>query len=977
MKTLRHALLAVVVTLTVGRVQGVDESTPGAAIVCAPDAPANVKLAASEIRRYVYLRTGTLLPIATRSREGRAIVLQTDPALHEQTCRLKTDGSVLTISGGSDVGVLYGAYVFAEKLGVRFQIDGDVIPDGRVPLALPVLDEIHQPLFDLRGLQPFHDFPEGPDWWTLDDWKSVVSQMAKMRMNFIGLHTYPFQNKDLGPEPTVWIGLPEDVNVDGSVKRSDTTSWYTTQKFQPYGCYRPEKTSAFSFGGAEVFPSDNYGSEVNGPDDFLFPKTPAASAALIDRTGKMLRAGFEEAHRLGIKTCVGTESPLDIPDVVRARLRELGMNPEDPTTLQKLYEGTFMRIQRAYPIDFYWIWGHEGEIDQARFITNLQCARAALRESKAPFGLGICGWGWITQNFPALDTALPKEVAFSAISMSVGNDPVSPNFGRLEARQKWAIPWFEDDPGLSSPQLWVGRLRKDAVDARKYGCTGLMGLHWRTRILGPNIAALAQAAWNQGNWSRPSTSGPDTPQDITVLGGKTATFLNNPITGSEDVTLYQTVRYDLQGYRFAMPNGPCRVTLRFCEPAYSAAGKRVFGIQLQGKQAIRGLDIFARVGQNKALDMTFGDMVVTNGELRVDFIRELEYPCIAAIEVTGAGVTRKVNCGGPAYKDFAADPAPKSEPRFLPASDFYEDWSRAQFGTEVTTPLAEIFTRLDGRFPRASTWNQGPGVIIVNRQPWEQVAGQYHFVEEMAALRPQIRGAANRERFDWWLNTFRCARAMAQVGCARGALDHVMEQIEKLSDSQERRRMAREQALPLREQMVQLLGEMYGDLLATLNNSSELGAVVNVEQQSLLRTKFLIAHDQRLEELLGESLPATAQPWKDYRGPARLVVMTARGSAAKGEQLRLPIIALDKHPVKSVVVRFRPLGRGAWRAVDAQRLARAVYQAKLPAVVEDSEYFAETETADGQTLRWPATAPERNQTVVITEWGQNHGETGK
>ena len=103
--------------------------------------------------------------------------------------------------------MLYGAYAFVEKLGVRFQIDGDVIPDTRIPLALPVLDETHQPLFELRGLQPFHDFPEGPDWWTLDDWKAILGQAAKMRMNFVGLHTYPFQNKDLGPEPTVWIGL--------------------------------------------------------------------------------------------------------------------------------------------------------------------------------------------------------------------------------------------------------------------------------------------------------------------------------------------------------------------------------------------------------------------------------------------------------------------------------------------------------------------------------------------------------------------------------------------------------------------------------------------------------------------------------------------------------------------------------------------------------------------------------------------------
>ena len=271
MKTLT-TLLAVVVTLTVGSVQGLGDTRVGGAIVCPADAPANVKLAASEIRRYVYLRTATLLPIAASSTEGTAIVLKTDPALEKQQSRLRTDGAVLTISGGSDVGVLYGAYVFAEKLGVRFQIDGDVIPDARVQLVLPVLDETRRPLFELRGLQPFHDFPEGPDWWTLDDWKSVVSQAAKMRMNFIGLHTYPFQNKDLGPEPTVWIGLPEDVNADGSVKRSDVASWYTTQKFQPYGCYRPEKTSAFSFGGADVFPSDNYGPEVNGAGRFSIPE---------------------------------------------------------------------------------------------------------------------------------------------------------------------------------------------------------------------------------------------------------------------------------------------------------------------------------------------------------------------------------------------------------------------------------------------------------------------------------------------------------------------------------------------------------------------------------------------------------------------------------------------------------------------------------------------------------------------------------
>lgn len=51
-----------------------------------------------------------------------------------------------------------------------------------------------QPVFSVRGLQPFHDFAEGPDWWNEQDYKSIIHQIAKMQMNFIGLHTYPFSD---------------------------------------------------------------------------------------------------------------------------------------------------------------------------------------------------------------------------------------------------------------------------------------------------------------------------------------------------------------------------------------------------------------------------------------------------------------------------------------------------------------------------------------------------------------------------------------------------------------------------------------------------------------------------------------------------------------------------------------------------------------------------------------------------------------
>jgi hypothetical protein len=756
------------------------------------------------------------------------------------------------------------------------------------------------------------------------------------------------------------------VNADGTVRKSPANTWYTTAKVQPYGCYAPGKTGDYSFGAALLYPADHYGSPTNGPDDFPLPRTPEASIALANRTGAMFKEVFALARQRGITTCIGTESPLDIPDTVKAQLQERGMDPNAPATLTQLYKGMFLRIQRAYPVDYYWIWGHEGEIDQARFIRNLQSAGEALNSLDKPFGLGVSGWGWITGNFPALDKILPKEVAFSAISMSVGNTPVSPNFDRLENRAKWAIPWLEDDPNLAAIQLRAGRMRRDAVDARAYGCDGLFGLHWRTRILAPNIGALAQAGWEQGDWSRPAAS-TEQKQSITVLGGTTVAYLNEAVAGTADAPLYQTLRYDLKGYRFSVPNGNYNVILRFAEPAYREAGKRVFGVKLQGKPVIEHLDIFAQAGRCTALDRSFDGIAVTDGQLRIDFTYEVEYPLICAIEVIGAAATRKVNCGGTAYQGYEADPSADKQPRDLPTLDFYTDWATAQFGPQAGPAAAAIFARIDGKFPAPTTWSRGPGVIVANGQPWAKVAPQYAFVEEFAGLRPQIAGRGSLERFDWWLNTFQATKAMGEAGCRRGALDAAMQEVNKTADPQAKKALAREKALPLRLELLQKVAEISTHLIAMVRNQTELGTITNVEQQTLWRTRLLTGQDAALEAALGEPLPPEARPWKEYRGQPLLTVLTARTAIAKGETLAIPIIALDQQPVKSVVVKLRPLGKGGWRTLAATHVARAVWNATLPAATEDFEYRIEAETANGKKLTWPATAPDMNQTVVVTE----------
>ena len=416
----------------------------------------------------------------------------------------------MLLVGGDGVGTLYAAYQFAEQLGVRFYLHGDVIPDRQAPLELADVDQTGKPLFKTRGIQPFHDFPEGPDWWDAEDYKAILAQLPKMRMNFFGLHTYP--EGGVGPEPAVWIGPPAEVSQDGQVLASYPSRHFVTSNVTGAWGYQPRKTSDYAFGAAQMFERDDFGAAYMRDTSPWNAMNQEQSNALFNRFAAVLKDAFGFARQLGIKTCVGTETPLAIPKLVRERLEAAGQSPTDPAAVQSVYEGMFRRIMAAYPIDYYWLWTPEGwtweDVKQEHIDATLAdfaaIERAAVAVS-APFQLATCGWVLGPPQAPSLfDGVLPKSWPLSCINRNVGHDPVEPGFATVSGRPQWAIPWLEDDPAMIIPQLWVGRMRKDAVDALRYDCDGLLGIHWRTRILGPNVSALAQAAWSQDGWKTPA-----------------------------------------------------------------------------------------------------------------------------------------------------------------------------------------------------------------------------------------------------------------------------------------------------------------------------------------------------------------------------------------------------------------------------------------------------------------------------------------
>ncbi|RJP33413.1 MAG: hypothetical protein C4527_04520 [Candidatus Omnitrophota bacterium] len=945
--------------------------------------------AAREIARYLYLRTDRLVPIVSfdsmPSRGANRIILAQKErslknvvnmnadfkthisSLQPQQFLLKTvDGDKekqLLIIGGDGAGTLYGAYRFAELIGVRFYLHGDVIPDEKIELALPDIDECGKPLFALRGIQPFHDFPEGPDWWNEEDYKAYLSQLPKLRMNFFGLHTYPEGHPNA--EPTVWIGLPQDIEENGNVKFSYPASYQSTQRGN-WG-YRAKSTGEYSYGASQLFERDVYAADVMG-NSIPAPESLEDCNAVFNRTGDMLREVFTLARTLGVKTCVGTETPLTVPEKLKERMKELG---KDESDVFELYTGMFERIMKTYPIDYYWFWTPEGWIwsgvkteELAATKIDLLAAVKAAERIRAPFTLATCGWVLGPQNDRALfDRILPKEMPLSCINRVVGFAPVQTAFAKIKGRPLWAIPWLEDDPALLQPQLWVGRMRADAVDARNYGCNGLMGIHWRTRVLGPNISALAWAGWDQ-SWAEPEETneeigeGPD--------GGHYLTIPDDMV----DDPLYRTLRVNVHTYRLHVPNGHYIVTLKFARPdkndkPLDRDAPRMFSVNLQGKNVLDKVDINQIKYEDNKLDYTFSYIEVTDGVLTIEFPPMQASAGIAAIAVHNNSYAKRINCGGPAYGDYQADwPPSKVKPRHLTSIDFYRDWAEHLFGSQAAEPIAAIFTALDGKLPRPTEWVGGPGGLNPDKRPWKEAKQDYAFVRELAQLRKQVQGRGNRDRFDYWLNTFRFMKALARVDCILYRYKEALALAKKEEDAEKKKAIAREKALPIYQQMMDAAHNVSKYNILVVSNPGEMGTIANWEQHNLQN----FAHE--LQELLGDDVPAETQLPIEYAGPPRIIVPTVRTNIAKGETLTLKVIILDKQPPQEANLYWREMGKGEYEPVPVKHVARGVYQTQLPQAIGNAahlEYYIEVKTGEDKTLHWPATAPQINQTLTLMD----------
>lgn len=956
-----------------------------------------MQLAATEVQKYVYQRTGKLLPIKKfgKGKAASAIMLICDSMkLEPEAFSLSVENSSLYLKGGSDVALLYAAYQYAELLGVRFTLHGDIIPDTPYQGSLLQCGKgDYKPLFALRGLLPFHDFPEGPDLWNEDMYKSCMTQMVKMKMNFFSLHTYPHV------EPNVWVGLPEDMDKEGNVTYSYPTTLANTSRPGAWG-YSAMDTRDYCCGASALFKDSIYASPL--VEGLLpWPKGQDQMNEVFNRTGALWDDAFSFGKQLGIRFCAGLESPLSIPKEVAERLKEKNIAPGSREAKELLYKGIFSRIQKRHPLDYFWLWTPEGwtwgtpskESIQST-VEDVQIARSVLSEMGDPFGFGLSGWVLGPPNDTKLfDRYLPAGDFMSSLSRLVGQERIDLGYKELSnSRMKMPVLWLEDDPALTTPQFWAGRLRSDIAESYAAGCSGIVGNFWRTRSIAPNIIAMADACWEQEDWNpdfgKPYQYVPVPTNDIRIGGVGTNYYRH--IKGTEDQYLYNTQRYDLEGFKVKVPNGNYKVTFLFSETMFNEPEKRVFHLKIQDSEILRNIDVFKAAGRDSAYTITSGMVKVDNYTLNIQFEPVVGPTFLSGFiiegktadvnQIKGTPYRRCIDVGGGLYKDFEADLSEQvgnkqERPRDMSATSLYQDYACHEFGPEVGNRVAAIFESLDGtvgneghlgfRMPRPAAWITGPGVIQPNETPWEEEAVKYAFVDSLYALRDQVKGKGNKARFDYWLNTFSCLRTMGELGCMRGLLDKQMQELSALLSAEEKRSFVEDKILPLRIDLSRKWEQMIGYLMQTVYTSGELGTLINLESQTRKTYGFLTKYDKELETAYGKRLPAEIGLSKTYSQSPRLIVLNERTVLDKEEDYKMEVVVLgmtdsDKVPV----LMYRELGKGKFKAIKMVCEKGNIFSVQIPDNTGKTlEYYVSMEI-EGKVLSYPASAPEKNSTWV-------------
>jgi hypothetical protein len=455
------------------------------AIYTAPN-PTELEVYASlELQRYIFQVSGerlTIKPVHNGKLAGFMIGTIEDKAiknraegsttkLSDEGYSLHTDGNLLMIVSKTPIGCLYGVYGLLEDYyGIGFYLGHDVIPT-RKKFSVPMVNEMKNPSVKIRGFLPWTNFPQSATVYSWNDWKFIIDQAAKMRMNFIHVHNY---NGEAGHNE-----MFHNFTVNGITSRV----WMPTAKTGHGWSCKGFDVKNFRFGAEDLFDDYDFGADCALHNEKL-------SNDLVFRKGvSLFKRVIEYAHSRGVKIGLG----LDI-DLIPSDYR---MQADDPAVVKARMD----QVLQDYPyLDYLILFISENVLTQPEKVRlwrrTFDAMHKYLKAQSHSIKIAVAGWGLSKE----LADGLPADVIMAPISRYADTFEDGSIYG---SREYWGCPWMERDFFSSQYYYPYDMHLSNTIKAwqnRGKNMKGLYTLTWRlTDAIDPKLSFIAKAPWDSKN----------------------------------------------------------------------------------------------------------------------------------------------------------------------------------------------------------------------------------------------------------------------------------------------------------------------------------------------------------------------------------------------------------------------------------------------------------------------------------------------
>jgi hypothetical protein len=150
-----------------------------------------------------------------------------------------------------------------------------------------------------------------------------------------------------------------------------------------------------------------------------------------------------------------------------------------------------------------------------------------------------------------------------------------------------------------------------------------------------NCGAVEPYTDNADNlWAPDALMGPG--KRLGTVDGMTVDRGDLGITGTDAPKVYETERYSMTEYKFAVPDGKYTLRLHFAETydGITGEGQRVFSVTINGQTVLKDFDVWKEAGgYQKPVVKEFKGIAATSGELVIGFGLNIQNPEINGIEI--------------------------------------------------------------------------------------------------------------------------------------------------------------------------------------------------------------------------------------------------------------------------------------------------------------------------------------------------------